>query len=279
MNFTLLITICLSLSIINSELISHGYFKGMTIDNFKQRLGFINFLPLRNDIPKGEINEDLPSHFDSREKWGKAIHPIRDQAHCGSCWAFGATEALSDRFAINGIDVILSPQDMVSCNKANHGCEGGNLVLAWTYLGLTGAVTEDCFPYVSQDGHAPQCITKCVDSAVEYKKYKASSLIPTLPKTIEAIKTEIFHNGPVETGFSVYKDFITYTSGVYVHKSGELLGGHAVKLIGWGKEGDVEYWIAANSWSVKWGEEGFFRIAVDQCGISSQVTVGLPKIN
>lgn len=278
MNFTILITICLSFSIINSEIITHGYFKGMDIDLFKQRLGFINFLPLRNDIEQGDINEDLPSHFDAREKWGKAIHPIRDQAHCGSCWAFGATEALSDRFAINGIDVILSPQDMVSCNKANHGCNGGNLVLAWTYLGLTGAVTEDCFPYASQDGNAPQCVTTCVDSAVEYKKYKSASLIPTLPKTIEAIKTEIYNNGPVETGFSVYEDFLSYTSGVYIHKSGKLLGGHAVKLIGWGKEGDVEYWIAANSWSEKWGEHGFFKIEVNQCGISSQVTVGLPKL-
>jgi cathepsin B len=278
MNFTILITICLSFSIINSEIITHGYFKGMDIEIFKQRLGFINFLPLRNDIPKGDINEDLPSHFDAREKWGKAIHPIRDQAHCGSCWAFGATEALSDRFAINGVDVILSPQDMVSCNKANHGCNGGNLVLAWTYLGLSGAVTEDCFPYASQDGHAPQCVSQCVDSAVEYKKYMSSSPIPTLPKTIEAIKTEIFNNGPVETGFSVYEDFLSYTSGVYIHKSGKLLGGHAVKLIGWGKEGDVEYWIAANSWSEKWGEHGFFKIEVNQCGISSQVTVGLPKV-
>ena len=54
----------------------------------------------------------LPVNFDPRaagEKFSKCIHPIRDQAQCGSCWAFGSTEALSDRFCINGKDVILSP--------------------------------------------------------------------------------------------------------------------------------------------------------------------------
>lgn len=32
-----------------------------------------------------------------------------------------------------------------------------------------------------------------------------------------AIKEEIFKNGPVNTGFSVYEDFMTYKSGVYEH--------------------------------------------------------------
>jgi cathepsin B len=76
----------------------------------------------------------LPVDFDPRaagEKFAACIHPIRDQAQCGSCWAFGATEALSDRFCIAGRDVILSPQDLVSCDLNNYGCNGGYLNLAW----------------------------------------------------------------------------------------------------------------------------------------------------
>lgn len=74
----------------------------------------------------------LPTNFDPRtDKFSKCIHPIRDQAQCGSCWAFGATEALSDRFCIEGKDVILSPQDLVSCDANNYGCDGGYLNLAW----------------------------------------------------------------------------------------------------------------------------------------------------
>lgn len=44
---------------------------------------------------------ETPVAFDSRDQWKKYVHPIRDQLHCGSCWAFGATEAVSDRFAIH----------------------------------------------------------------------------------------------------------------------------------------------------------------------------------
>jgi len=72
--------------------------------------------------------------FDSRTKWPKYVHAIRDQGGCGSCWAFGATEAFTDRLAIhsNGaVDVITAPQDLVSCSKANFGCGGGYLLTAW----------------------------------------------------------------------------------------------------------------------------------------------------
>jgi cathepsin B len=41
---------------------------------------------------------------------------------------------------------------------------------------------------------------------------------------------DLFTLGPVETGFRVYQDFMTYKSGVYHHVTGKLLGGHAVKI-------------------------------------------------
>jgi len=72
--------------------------------------------------------------FDSRDKWPKAVHAIRDQGGCGSCWAFGATEAFTDRLSIvsgGAVDVITAPQDPVSCSAANFGCGGGYLLTAW----------------------------------------------------------------------------------------------------------------------------------------------------
>jgi C1A family cysteine protease len=51
----------------------------------------------------------------------------------------------------------------------------------------------------------------------------------------------------------VYDDLLSYKGGIYVHQGGKLDGGHAVKLVGWGVENKVPYWIIANSWNEDWG--------------------------
>eukprot|EP00689_Sawyeria_marylandensis_P002030 EC822907.1.p1 GENE.EC822907.1~~EC822907.1.p1 ORF type:complete len:84 (+),score=53.33 EC822907.1:357-608(+) len=67
---------------------------------------------------------------------------------------------MSDRMCIaskGSINEVLSPQDMVSCDKGDLGCQGGYLDREWAYLVSTGIVTDACFPYVSGDGHVPKC--------------------------------------------------------------------------------------------------------------------------
>ena len=46
------------------------------------------------------------------------------------------------------------------------------------------------------------------------------------------------------------------STGVYQHVSGAELGGHAVKIIGWGVEDGTKYWLVANSWNNDWGDHG-----------------------
>lgn len=45
-------------------------------------------------------------------------------------------------------------------------------------------------------------------------------------------------------------------TGVYQHVTGEMLGGHAIKILGWGEENGTPYWLAANSWNSDWGDKG-----------------------
>jgi len=78
--------------------------------------------------------------------------------------------------------------------------------------------------------------------------------------------------GPVETAFTVYSDFENYDSGIYHHVKGEMAGGHAVKIVGWGVESGVKYWKVANSWNPYWGEKGYFRIREGDGGIDDDVT-------
>lgn len=68
-----------------------------------------------------------PNSYDWRKTMPNCIHPIRNQGGCGSCWAFGATEAFSDRICIatkGRVNVVLSPQDLLDCSTAGT-CKGG----------------------------------------------------------------------------------------------------------------------------------------------------------
>lgn len=50
--------------------------------------------------------------------------------------------------------------------------------------------------------------------------------------------------------------FFFLSLGVYQHVSGSALGGHAIKMLGWGEEDGVPYWLCANSWNTDWGDNG-----------------------
>jgi cathepsin B len=197
-----------------------------------------------------------PASYDSRTT--NCVHPIRDQQSCGSCWAFAGSETLSDRFCIaskGAIDVVLSPEDLVACNTMNQGCNGGILALEWKYMENYGIVTDSCFAYSSGKGVVPTCASKCEDGS-EFMKYKCVKGSTVKATTVEEIKSEIVANGPMETGFTVYEDFMNYESGVYYHVSGDQLGGHAVKIVGYGHDEVTghDFWICANSWNTTWGE-------------------------
>lgn len=38
-----------------------------------------------------------------------------------------------------------------------------------------------------------------------------------------------------------------------------MLGGHAIKILGWGEDNGTPYWLAANSWNTDWGDKGTTR--------------------
>jgi len=249
-------------------------------------LGEVKDMLISRDYFARDANEQIPilqhpikaqpDAFDTRTQWPKCIHAIRNQARCGSCWAFAASEVLSDRYCIKGKDEgVLSPQYLVSCDFSDYGCQGGYLTNSWAFLQNTGIPTDDCMPYTSGGGDSGQCKTKCSDGS-SLKLYKASSYYQT--GDVDNTMADIVANGPVESGFSVYQDFMSYKSGIYQHRSGGLLGGHAVKIVGWGLEGNLPYWIVANSWTTSWGENGFFRIVKgrNECGFESQIITGLP---
>ncbi|XP_066294740.1 uncharacterized protein [Branchiostoma lanceolatum] len=188
-------------------------FEGWTEADLKGLCGTILDDPDKDKIPfklHDVSNLEVPAKFDARDKWPNCVGPIRNQLSCGSCWAFAAVTTLSDRFCIQGgIDVVLSPQDMVSCDKANHGCNGGFLSLAWKYLEKSGVVEDCCMPYQSgSTRNVPPCPSSCMPEGTSGEVFRIYS-------DPMQIKTELMNHGPLQTGFTVYSDFMSYKSGYF----------------------------------------------------------------
>lgn len=70
--------------------------------------------------------------------------------------------------------------------------------------------------------------------------------------------------GPIQVGFTVMRDFMSYSGGVYQPLStdpSDVVGGHAVMVVGHGyDESAGPYWLVQNSWGNSWGLNGFFKI-------------------
>lgn len=47
--------------------------------------------------------------------------------------------------------------------------------------------------------------------------------------------------------------------GVYQHVAGSPLGGHAIRILGWGVEAGTPYWLVANSWNYDWGDQVLYN--------------------
>lgn len=213
----------------------------------------------------------VPSTFDARSKWPQCIHSGRDQLSCGSCWAFGVTNHLSDRFCtMAGVDVVLSAQDLIECDHYDKCCNGGSPDNAYQFLAETGIVAESCKEYTQSCGTCNLVPSSCTH-------YKCEPDSGIWVETVADAKSEIYNNGPIMAIYSVYQDFLSYEGGVYYHRSGAFLGDHAVELLGWGRESGMNYWLVKNCWGDSWGDNGYFKIKMGDCGINDYMSTCTPQ--
>jgi cathepsin B len=253
--------------------------------------------------------QTLPTNFDLRQAYPNcwSIKYVRNQANCGSCWAVASITSISDRFCIantkRGVPTTrtFSYQDALECGVAsNSGCNGSYMHAGFAFAQSQGVVSGEnyqnfttCKPYsfsplaYGANALAPSCRRSCTHTAVyptpfAADKYKISSYKyitgPNTQAIVAAAMSDIFTFGSITSGYDVYNDFFYYRSGVY-QRSGfnsYYVGGHAVRIVGWGVEGGIAYWLAANSWGAHWGIGGFFKIAkgTNHCRIESFMVSG-----
>ncbi|CAE7218319.1 Ctsb [Symbiodinium microadriaticum] len=294
-------------------------FAGATLKDAKILMGTLQDLDGSVLPYKAPEDVELPAEFDwrtdPRAQDCPSLKEVRDQADCGSCWAFGSVEAMTDRVCIASKGqkkIHLSAEDVTSCcNLGDMGCNGGIPSTVYTYYKSVGIVDGGnygdksmCYSYQMQpcahhsvsphyknctgEEPTPSCARKCVDNGADWSSSKhygtgGYSVCQQGSGTncAQAMMQEIYSNGPITGMFFVHRSFLSYKSGVY--KAGfffkdPMLGGHAIKILGWGTENGTPYWLVANSWNADWGDHGFFKIerGTNQCQIENPIINGGP---
>ncbi|MFA6434938.1 MAG: C1 family peptidase [Elusimicrobiales bacterium] len=196
-----------------------------------------------------------PAAIDWRNNNGNFVTPVRDQMKCGSCWAFGMTGTLESYVLINqhrpGENLDLAEQIMVSCSGIG-SCQGGKL--DGSYIVNTGLPLETVYPYTATDGTCGSATP-----GWEATAYKADKWGTINWPDIDAMKAAVAQYGPITTSMMVYEDFMAYKSGVYSYTTGKKLGGHAIIMVGY--DDAEQAFICKNSWTEKWGDKGYFKVA------------------
>lgn len=164
-----------------------------------------------------------------------AVTGVKNQASCGSCWAFSTTGALEGaHFEASGNLESFSEQQLVDCSTRNSGCNGGSMETAFAYFEKHDAILEKDYPYVS--GTTRKAGT-CKYSEKAHTKVEVSSYDRVTPDSSSQLKASIA-KGPTSVAIEADKSvFQHYTGGVM---DSTLCGtnlDHGVLAVGYGTSG------------------------------------------
>ncbi|MEZ4449007.1 MAG: C1 family peptidase [Nannocystaceae bacterium] len=190
--------------------------------------------------------------------WLDKAPPVRDQAQCGSCWAFASMGAFeTSQRLVNGASVDLSEQRILDCARASGvdagSCSGGWYTRVFDWLADAGTVPlESADPYGAKEG---------VCAAQPASRFKARAWGWVSPgmvsSSVDELKDAMCKYGPIATTVHATQAFVAYTGGVFDERDTGVIN-HAVVLVGWDDQRGA--WLMRNSWGTKWGEDGYMWI-------------------
>jgi hypothetical protein len=180
---------------------------------------------------------------------------------------------------------ILAPQQIVSCDKTDIGCNGGDTPTAYKYvMKAKGMVSEESFPYTSgKNGKNGKCQRSLGKKVVQIKGFayatppKRDGLQDVSKKPNEAkMAATMATKGPVSVCVDASKWQNYKKGGILTRSCGNELD-HCVQAVGYekGQDGKGGYWIVRNSWNTDWGNKGYVYVGYggDYCGIANEATV------
>jgi len=254
---------------------------------------YLNYKPSTNPTTvKSDVDVEpnfaAPNSYDWRTK--NAVTPVKNQAQCGSCWAFSTTESIESFWFLAGNNLTsLAVQQIVSCDTTDGGCNGGDTPTAYAYVKKAGGIeTSAVYPYTSGGGANGICKFKA--SAIVAKITGFGFAIPECTGGLCANQQETKlpallsgGGGAVPAGpYSICLDaqpWQDYSSGVMrtgcPHAYADM--DHCVQVVGYNipaSSPNSGYWIVRNSWAADWGIAGYIYLGYGSnvCGVANEVT-------
>jgi len=236
-------------------------FSDMTPEEFEQVMLSGLKVPAFAENDNAAIPEASPSNdVDWRDKG--AVGPVRNQAQCGSCWAFSAMGAIEGWTGISGGGLKgLSPQQLVDCCRGSacggsQGCNGGwpNAAMKWS--SQNGICLENDYKYTGRDG---TCQKTCQPAAKGF---------PVKTGTQESALAPALDSTPVSVCVDASGGFQSYHGGVFNGPCGTRIN-HAILAVGY----NAQYYIVKNSWGTSWGAGGYIFMARNKnlCAVGSNL--------
>lgn len=180
-----------------------------------------------------ECTTPVPDEYDPSQQFPECnIRRVKHQYHCGSCWAVSSAGVMQDRLCIHSqgrIKVNISAGYLVGCcdSCSPTTCGPGSSLLAFVYMMRHGAVTggdyrsnDGCYPYpigpyTDTPAKGFACPYSCpnvyYDKSLESDKYYVAQIRAVTTGDVEALKQELFRNGPIVISILVYEDFMYYS--------------------------------------------------------------------
>lgn len=223
----------------------------------------------------------LPAAIDWRTKANGSVTAVKDQGHCGSCWAFSAIGSLEGQhFLKTNKSVSLSEQNLVDCDKVDHGCFGGIMDNGFKFIKLNNGVdTEASYPYTAKNG-------KCNFTA-DNVGATVTGFVDIKQGSEDALQKAVATVGPISVAIDAHlPTFHFYKKGIYHDKACSSVHlDHGVVAVGYnstapGSDGHKahDFWIVKNSWNTTWGDKGYINMARNRhnaCGIASAASYPL----
>ena len=251
--------------------LGHNELSDLSVEGYASLLLGHQDAPLHRDatFPRSPPPSLTATHNSSVD-WTKAgaVTAIKNQAHCGACWAFAATGAIEGAYAIaSGTLVSLSEEQLISCDFAAKGCVGGNTEQAFQWIEAGNPLCSEAdWPYVSGSGRTAECSSTC-HPLVTIGGWNH------VPSRDEDALTDALRAGPVAIAVEAdHSSFQLYKGGVYEDGACGDKVNHAVLLVGFGTDdaSGIPYYKLKNSWGTVWGEAGYMRIrrGNNTCGLA-----------